>query len=106
MKRQKPKPKRSRERRDMLPCPRCGHRQSEVVKTKAVGNAIRRRRACLGCKAEFVTHEQTKVTPVSTLDTGVNFSEHPLGSRAADLDNPVNLKTNGADAHDRRNTQS
>jgi transcriptional repressor NrdR len=40
-------------------CPRCGHQQFRVIRTRRVhGNVIRRRRECLLCGHRITTHER------------------------------------------------
>jgi len=41
-------------------CPFCGHQEDKVVDSRAAkaGEAIRRRRECLGCAKRFTTYEQ------------------------------------------------
>ncbi len=41
-------------------CPFCGHQEDKVVDSRESkeGDAIRRRRECLGCKRRFTTYEQ------------------------------------------------
>jgi DNA-directed RNA polymerase subunit RPC12/RpoP len=74
----KPKaPKRSHTRRDLLACPHCGHRQSEVTKTDPVSPVIvRRDRVCLACRKLFQTGEGTDLLhryleTMQSVDTGI-----------------------------------
>ena len=39
-------------------CPYCGGAESQVVDSREVGEGIRRRRECLGCRARFTTQER------------------------------------------------
>lgn len=41
-------------------CPDCQHDESRVVDSRAVADAIRRRRACERCGARFTTHERVE----------------------------------------------
>ncbi len=43
-----------------MKCPFCGHQEDKVVDSRAskTGDAIRRRRECLGCGKRFTTYEQ------------------------------------------------
>ncbi len=41
-----------------MKCPFCGFKDSQVVDSRDVGEAIRRRRSCLECSARFTTYEK------------------------------------------------
>jgi transcriptional repressor NrdR len=41
-----------------MKCPYCGGVDSRVIDTREVGDTIRRRRECQGCRQRFTTHEQ------------------------------------------------
>ena len=41
-----------------MQCPYCSHAESRVIDSRQVGNAIRRRRQCLGCGERFTTYER------------------------------------------------
>ena len=41
-----------------MKCPYCESVDSRVVDSRSVGNGIRRRRQCLGCKTRFTTYER------------------------------------------------
>jgi transcriptional repressor NrdR len=45
-------------------CPRCGHSDDKVIDSRSVkmGDAIRRRRACLECGRRFTTYEEVVKT--------------------------------------------
>ena len=46
-------------------CPFCGHREDRVIDSRESkeGDAIRRRRQCLGCDRRFTTYERTDEIP-------------------------------------------
>ena len=46
-------------------CPYCGHHELKVVDSRdsEVGEAIRRRRECLGCGQRFTTYERIEAVP-------------------------------------------
>ena len=39
-------------------CPYCGGVESKVIDSRSVGDGIRRRRQCLGCKTRFTSYER------------------------------------------------
>ncbi|MDR0957554.1 MAG: transcriptional regulator NrdR [Candidatus Nomurabacteria bacterium] len=41
-------------------CPKCGHNDSKVLESRDTGEAIRRRRECLGCGARWTTYERVE----------------------------------------------
>lgn len=41
-----------------MPCPFCGAEDTRVIDTRQVGDAIRRRRECQGCRQRFTTYER------------------------------------------------
>jgi transcriptional repressor NrdR len=41
-----------------MKCPYCGSIDSRVIDTREVGEGIRRRRECQGCRQRFTTYEQ------------------------------------------------
>ena len=45
-----------------MKCPRCHHDESKVIESRdaADGDAIRRRRACLGCSHRYTTYERVE----------------------------------------------
>lgn len=47
-------------------CPKCGHLESKVIDSRPSddGDAIRRRRECLGCGARFTTYERIGEVPL------------------------------------------
>lgn len=46
-------------------CPYCGESGCKVIDTRKVGNAVRRRRECLGCEKRFTTYERVALaTPM------------------------------------------
>ncbi len=51
-------------------CPVCGFEESKVVDSRSAedGNAIRRRRECLGCRYRFTTYERLGEHPLSSLN--------------------------------------
>ena len=49
--------KAKRNRLASLPCPTCGSRSSDVLRTNTVGAVIRRQRRCLICQRRFTTKE-------------------------------------------------
>jgi len=48
-----------------MTCPFCGHRQDRVIDSRESkeGDAIRRRRECLGCERRFTTYERSDEVP-------------------------------------------
>lgn len=46
-------------------CPYCGHHELKVVDSRdsEIGEAIRRRRECLGCGQRFTTYERIETVP-------------------------------------------
>lgn len=48
-----------------MKCPFCGHGQDRVADTRETrdGDAIRRRRQCLGCRRRFTTYERSDEIP-------------------------------------------
>ena len=42
-----------------MKCPFCGHQEDRVVDSRSTreGEAVRRRRECLGCGARYTTYE-------------------------------------------------
>ncbi|MDA2933681.1 transcriptional regulator NrdR [Acidobacteria bacterium AH-259-D05] len=53
-------------------CPFCDHRKDRVVDSREAkeGNAIRRRRECLGCKRRFTTYERIENIPYIVVKKG------------------------------------
>ena len=49
-----------------MKCPFCGHQEDKVVDSRASqnGDAIRRRRECLGCAKRFTTYEHVEEQPL------------------------------------------
>ena len=49
-----------------MKCPFCGHQEDKVVDSRASGSgdAIRRRRECLGCGKRFTTYEHIEEQPL------------------------------------------
>jgi len=49
-----------------MKCPECGHLEDKVVdsRTTKEGEAIRRRRECLGCGARYTTYEYIEKVPL------------------------------------------
>ena len=49
-----------------MKCPFCGHQEVKVVDSRAsgAGDAIRRRRECLGCGKRFTTYEHVEEQPL------------------------------------------
>ena len=49
-----------------MKCPFCGHQEDKVVdsRTSSDGDAIRRRRECLGCGKRFTTYEHVEEQPL------------------------------------------
>jgi transcriptional repressor NrdR len=47
-------------------CPFCGRRQDRVIDSREAvqGNAIRRRRECLGCRRRYTTYERIEESPL------------------------------------------
>jgi transcriptional repressor NrdR len=45
-------------------CPYCGYEDSRVTDSRAVGDGIRRRRACLQCGTRFTTYERVQAAGV------------------------------------------
>ena len=47
-------------------CPSCGHLEDKVIDSRSAkeGQAIRRRRECLGCQRRFTTYETVETTPL------------------------------------------
>ena len=43
-----------------MKCPRCGGIESKVIDSRSIGDGVRRRRQCLGCKSRFTTHEHVQ----------------------------------------------
>jgi len=41
-------------------CPYCGFKDSKVVDSRTIDDAIRRRRQCLGCSRRFTTYERVQ----------------------------------------------
>jgi len=50
-------------------CPFCGHQEDRVVDSRSTreGEAVRRRRECLGCGARYTTYEYVERTPVTVV---------------------------------------
>lgn len=48
-----------------MTCPFCGHRHDRVIDSRESkeGDAIRRRRQCLGCERRFTTYERSDEVP-------------------------------------------
>ena len=49
-----------------MKCPSCGHLEDKVIDSRSAkeGQAIRRRRECLGCQRRFTTYETLETTPL------------------------------------------
>ena len=49
-----------------MKCPACGHLEDKVIDSRSAkeGQAIRRRRECLGCHRRFTTYEKVESTPL------------------------------------------
>ncbi len=49
-----------------MKCPSCGHLEDRVIDSRSAkeGQAIRRRRECLGCQRRFTTYETVETTPL------------------------------------------
>jgi transcriptional repressor NrdR len=49
-----------------MKCPSCGHLEDKVIDSRSAkeGQAIRRRRECLGCQRRFTTYETVETTPL------------------------------------------
>lgn len=49
-----------------MKCPSCGHLEDKVIDSRSAkeGQAIRRRRECLGCHKRFTTYEKVETTPL------------------------------------------
>jgi transcriptional repressor NrdR len=49
-----------------MKCPSCGHLEDKVIDSRSAkeGQAIRRRRECLGCHKRFTTYETVETTPL------------------------------------------
>ncbi len=47
-------------------CPLCGHEETKVIDSREsdAGDAIRRRRECLGCQQRFTTYERREEVPL------------------------------------------
>lgn len=99
-------------------CPFCGHLEDKVIDSREIndGNAIRRRRQCLGCDKRFTTYERIDEVPYMVVKKDgrrEKFDRHkvlhgllkacekrPVGSaRLAELVNQVELMV--SDAPDR-----
>ena len=52
-----------------MKCPFCGHQEDKVVDSRASsdGDAIRRRRECLGCGKRFTTYEHVEAQPLMVI---------------------------------------
>ena len=52
-----------------MKCPFCGHQEDKVVDSRASGDgdAIRRRRECLGCGKRFTTYEHVEEQPLMVI---------------------------------------
>ena len=52
-----------------MKCPYCGHEEDKVVDSRSSkdGEAIRRRRECLGCGERFTTYEYIEKTPLNVV---------------------------------------
>lgn len=52
-----------------MKCPFCGHIEDKVVDSRTMtnGDAIRRRRECLGCTRRFTTYEQIESIPLMVI---------------------------------------
>jgi transcriptional repressor NrdR len=55
-----------------MKCPFCGHLQDKVVDSRESkeGDAIRRRRQCLGCKRRFTSYERIDEIPYMVVKKG------------------------------------
>jgi len=49
-----------------MKCPSCGHLEDKVIDSRSAkeGQAIRRRRECLGCQRRFTTYETVEGAPL------------------------------------------
>ena len=49
-----------------MKCPYCGEMENKVIDSRMTkeGNAVRRRRECLGCKHRFTTYERVEALPL------------------------------------------
>lgn len=45
-------------------CPKCKHRETQVVDSREVHDGVRRRRECLNCKYRFTTYERVEAPQV------------------------------------------
>lgn len=45
-------------------CPKCKHRETQVVDSRDTHEGVRRRRECLACKYRFTTYERTEAPHV------------------------------------------
>ena len=54
-----------------MKCPFCGHLEDRVVDSRSTreGEAVRRRRECLGCGARFTTYEYVEHAPITVVKT-------------------------------------
>lgn len=52
-----------------MKCPFCGHLEDRVVDSRSTreGEAVRRRRECLGCEARFTTYEYVERAPITVV---------------------------------------
>jgi transcriptional repressor NrdR len=55
-----------------MKCPFCGHLQDKVVDSREAreGDAVRRRRECLGCSRRFTTYERIDEIPYMVIKKG------------------------------------
>src|SRR5256885_11757649 len=75
-------------------CPYCGHHDLKVVDSRdsEIGEAIRRRRECLGCNKRFTTYERIEAVP---------FYVTKKDGRREDFDPPKLYRGLGKAAHKR-----
>lgn len=48
-------------------CPKCNHDDSKVLESRDTGEAIRRRRECLGCGTRWTTYERIERTNLAVI---------------------------------------
>ena len=82
-----------------MKCPVCGNETDKVVDSRAVreGQAVRRRRECLGCGERFTTYEALETRPVLVVKrsgerVGYNRAKVILGVTKACEKRPVSLE--------------
>jgi hypothetical protein len=91
MKRKKP----AKRKRPSVPCPSCRHPYSEVARTLAATEAVRRVRRCLSCDRTFTTSEQVATAKSATgsraIATSVTSLLKTLGLTPNDLPSPSTI---------------